>query len=91
MPYSRPFDEPIPTDGKEILTLQDAADYIMKLPKAEHDKEHWQEAGKAVIMAAEERGPILHAEIGMRRALNFGKVKPERVRSKRVRKYRVIK
>lgn len=91
MPYSRKFDDPIPTDGKPILTLQDAADYIMKLPKSEHDKPHWKDAGEAVIMAAEDRGPILHASIGMRRALNFGKVKPERLRSKRVRKYRIVR
>lgn len=70
MPYSRPFDDPMPTDGKPLRTLKDAATYILKLSKAKQKLPHWQEAGKAVIMAAEDRGPILHAEIGMRRALN---------------------
>jgi len=28
--------------GRELLTLRDAADYIMKLPKAEQDLEEWQ-------------------------------------------------
>jgi hypothetical protein len=35
------------------VTLRDAADYIMKLPKAEQDLEEWQAAVEALIMAAE--------------------------------------
>ena len=32
-----PFEDPIPLpDGRQLLTLKDAADYITKLPKAEH-------------------------------------------------------
>lgn len=42
-------------------------------------------------MAAEDRGPLMHAEIGMRRAMNFGKEKPEVVRSKRVKVYRIVR
>ena len=30
----------------------------------------WQAAGEAVIMAAEDRGPLMHARIGTLRALN---------------------
>ena len=52
------------------MTLRDAADYIMKLPKAEQDLEEWQAAIEALLMAAEDRGPLMHARIGMLRALN---------------------
>ena len=52
------------------MTLRDAADYIMKLSKAEQNLEAWQTAVEALIMAAEDRGPLMHARIGMLRALN---------------------
>ena len=42
----------------------------MKLPKAEQKHEKWEAAIEALIMAAEDRGPLLHARIGMQRALN---------------------
>jgi hypothetical protein len=87
--WSRPFDDPIEAGGKPILTLKDAADYIRRLPKAEHETPHWQAATDALIMAAEDRGPLLHADIGMRRALNFGKPAPERER--RAKRFRIIK
>ena len=71
MPWSRPFDEPInPPKGKAIITLKDAAAYILKLPKAQQQSPAWQAAGEAVIMAAEDRGPLMHAHVGMMRALN---------------------
>ena len=41
----RPFDDPIPLPrGRQIVTLIDAASYIMKLPKAEQKLEEWQTA-----------------------------------------------
>ena len=52
------------------MTLRDAGDYITSLPKAEQDLEEWQAAVKALMMAAEDRGPLMHARIGMLRALN---------------------
>jgi hypothetical protein len=73
MPWSRRFVDPIPTRGKQLVTLQDAAQFILKLPKAEQNKQHWQAAAEAVIMAAEDRGPLMHADIGMKLALNYGK------------------
>jgi hypothetical protein len=42
---SRLFDDPVLLPGgRELLTLRDAADYIMKLPKAEQDLDEWQTA-----------------------------------------------
>ena len=43
--WSHPFDVPIqPPRGKPLITLKDAAHYITKLPKAEHDAPEWQAA-----------------------------------------------
>jgi hypothetical protein len=69
--WSRPFEDPVPLpDGRKFVTLKDAATYIMKLPKAEQDLEEWQTATEALMMAAEYRGPLMHARIGVPRALN---------------------
>ncbi|MBR0913139.1 hypothetical protein [Bradyrhizobium japonicum] len=66
MTWSRAFDDPVPG----MKTLRDAAEYITRLPKAEQVKPHWQAAAEALLMAAEGRGPVLHARVGMLRALN---------------------
>jgi hypothetical protein len=50
--------------------LEDAAGYIMKLPKAEQQLEEWQTAVACLIGAAEGRDFLMHARIGMLRALN---------------------
>ena len=70
--WQRRFDDPIPLPrGRQLVTLEDAAGYIiMKLPKAEQQLEEWQTATEALIMAAEGRGPLLHARVGMLGALN---------------------
>ena len=53
MSWSARFDEPIPlSNGRELVTLKDAADYITKLPKAEHDREHWLLAVRLLLDAA---------------------------------------
>jgi hypothetical protein len=41
--WPRPFDDPIPLPRRlQLVTLRDAAEYITKLPKAEHDAPEWQ-------------------------------------------------
>jgi hypothetical protein len=68
MPWSRPFDEPIqPPKGKKLVTLKDAAAYIMKLPKTQQQSPEWQAATEALLMAAEDRGPLMHAHMIHRR------------------------
>lgn len=42
----------------------------MKLPKAEQKHEKWQTAVEMLIMAAEGRGPLMHARIGVLQALH---------------------
>jgi hypothetical protein len=72
MPWSTPFDEPIKLRGaRKLVTLQHAADYIMKLPDAVQQQECWQTAVENLIHAAETGGGwIMFARIGMMRALN---------------------
>ncbi len=68
--WSRKFEDPITLpDGRKLVTLKNAADYIMKLPKAEQKQEKWQTAVEVLIMAAEGRGPLMHARIGVMQAL----------------------
>jgi hypothetical protein len=52
------------------VTLRDAAGYIMKLPKAEQDLEEWQTAIGCLIGAAEGRDFLMHARVGVMRAIN---------------------
>jgi hypothetical protein len=49
------------TGGRELLSLRDAADYIMKLSKAEQDLDEWQTAIGCLIAAAESRDFLMHA------------------------------
>jgi hypothetical protein len=62
-------------DGKTLRTLRDAAQYITKLPKAEHDADEWQAAVEALLLVAEHDGPTMFARIGIMRALNRGYVR----------------
>jgi hypothetical protein len=56
--------------GKPLVSLRDAALYITKLPKAEHDAEEWQAAMAGLLLVAEHDGPTMFARIGVMRALN---------------------
>lgn len=78
MSWSRRFDDPIkPPKGKALVTLKDAAAYIMALPKSKQQSPEWQAAAEALMMAAEDRGPLLHAHVGMMQALHGAKPIPE--------------
>ena len=72
MPWSTPFDEPIALrGGRKLTTLQQAADYIMKLPEAEQSEARWQTAVENLIRAAETGGGwLMFARIAVMRALN---------------------
>ena len=68
MTWSSRFDDPIPLpDGRQLVTLKDAADYLTKLPKAEHDAP--EAAVEALILVAENGGPTMFARIGVMRGL----------------------
>jgi len=75
-----------------MRTLRDAANYIMKLPKAEQQKKHWQTAAEMVLMAAEDRAPMMHAHIGMLQALNHRKPPPDQpARRKAAKAYKIVR
>jgi hypothetical protein len=66
--WSTSFEDAVPG----IRTLRDAAKFILKLPKATQQLPHRQAAAEALVMAAEGKGPLLHARVGMLRAMNHG-------------------
>lgn len=72
MPWSSSFDEPVELrGGRRLATLQQAADYIMKLPSATQRQDCWQIAAENLINAAEIGGGwLMFARIAMLRALN---------------------
>jgi hypothetical protein len=47
--FKRFVDPIILPDGRELLTLRDAAEYITALPKAEHDTADWQVAMETLL------------------------------------------
>ena len=72
MPWSTPFAEPILLRrGAGLATLQQAADYVMRLPEDVQQQERWKIAVENLINAAEIGGGwLMFARIGMIRALN---------------------
>src|SRR6266478_5714673 len=69
--WQRPFDDPIPLPrGRYLVTLEEAGNYITRLPKAKHKAAEWQAAMEALILVASSGGPTMFAQIGVMRALN---------------------
>jgi hypothetical protein len=67
--WKRPFADPIPLPGgRQLVTLEDAAGDIMKLPKAEQNLGEWQAAIECLILVAEKNGPTMMARIGTMKA-----------------------
>ena len=70
MSWDRPFDQPVPLPkGAPAQTLRHAADYIRTLPPPERERREWRLAIQMLIDAAEDRGPMLFARMGITRAL----------------------
>jgi hypothetical protein len=68
--WQRQFEDPITLpNGKKLITLRDAADYITSLPKKESALPEWQ-AGIEVLMLVSLGGPTMMARIGVMKALN---------------------
>jgi hypothetical protein len=71
MSWDQRFFDPIMLPGRDPLaTVRDAALYITKLPKAEHDADEWQAAIEALMLVVEHGGPTMFARVGVMRALN---------------------
>jgi hypothetical protein len=89
--WHRAFTDPIPLpDGSEPRTLRDAANYITKLPKREHDALEWRAAIQALMLVAEHGGDTMLPRIGIMRALYPGETAPT-TRKKRAKKYRIVR
>jgi hypothetical protein len=64
--WSRKFEEPISLpNGRKLITLRDAAEYVTELPKAEHDAPEWQTATDILLKTAERGWPEMFANIAM--------------------------
>jgi hypothetical protein len=69
--WSKLFEDPISSPGgRQLVTLLDAGEHISTLPRKETQSDHWQAAIEALLMAVDGHGPLLHARVGMLRALN---------------------
>ncbi|BBC00195.1 hypothetical protein [Bradyrhizobium elkanii] len=90
--WRRQFDDPIELpDGRVLVTLHDAASYIQKLSKAEHDLPHWQTAVEHLIYGAE-RAPawMFFARVAFMQALHHGEpVLPAEPRKRPVKAYKI--
>ena len=76
MAWFKRFYDPIALpDGRELLTLRDAAEDITALPKAEHDAADWQVAMETLLLVAERNGPEMLARIAVMKALNRNSAK----------------
>jgi hypothetical protein len=70
MSWDRPFPQPVPLPkGPPAQTLRHAAEYIRSLPPPERERQEWRLAIQMLIDAAEDRGPMLFARMGIVRAL----------------------
>jgi hypothetical protein len=58
------------TQAQKAPARRDAAIFITKLPKAEHDAEPWQAAMEVLLLVEEHGGPTMLARIGVMRVLN---------------------
>jgi hypothetical protein len=48
-----------------------------ELPKSKHKQPEWEIAAESLLEAVEGKGPLMFAEIAMRKALNAGKPDPK--------------
>lgn len=77
MAWDRRFEDPVELpNGKIALTLKDAGDFIMKLPADQHKHTKWQTAMRVLMEATEDRGPLMHARVGMQQAILGNRVTP---------------
>jgi hypothetical protein len=91
--WDQRFFDPIELPSRrKLVTLREAALYITKLPKAEHDAEEWLAAMEALLLVAEHDGPTMFARIGMMRALNRSKpASKDEPSRKRAKAYKIVR
>jgi hypothetical protein len=73
LPWSTPFEDPIPLPGgRTLVTLKDAADYITKLPKKESALPEWQTAIEVLLLVSR-GGPTMMARIAVMKAFGMSR------------------
>lgn len=70
----------LPDGRRELMTMQDAAEYIAALPEAERNAPEWQIALEAVTLVAKRNGSELLARMAMLQALKRARPAPEPTR-----------
>ena len=87
MSWARAFHIPIQLpDDRMLRTLRDAGEYIQELPRAKSQRPEWQIAAEMLLEAVEGKGPLMFAEIAVRKAVNAGKPAPEPTPRRRERR-----
>ena len=56
-----------------LCTLRDAGEYIQALPRGKYKQPEWQIAAEMLLAAVEGSGPLMFAEIAIRKAVNAEK------------------
>jgi hypothetical protein len=88
--WDQQFFDPIELpDGRKLVTLRDAAEYISALPEAEHALPHWVTAIECLMLVAEHNGPPMFARIAMMQAMNSSEPNPT-PRRKRAKVHRIV-
>lgn len=64
--------------GRKLVTLRDAPQYILKLPKAERELPKWETAIEWLILVGEHGGDPMVPRIAMMKALRRHKPKAKR-------------
>jgi len=91
MSWSTGFDESILLpDNRALVTLRDAANHVMALPKREAEQPQWQLAVECLMAAAEKRGIVMMARIAVGKALTFGQPVEQGASRKAAKKYRIL-
>jgi hypothetical protein len=90
--YQGFFDPIILPGRKPLVTLRDAAHYIMSLPEAEQQAPEWQAAIEVLMLIGENGGDPMMAHIGIMRALHRHQPKSASApRRKRAKAYRIVR
>ena len=91
--WDKQFFDPIKlTSGRKLVTLRDAAKYVVQLPKVEQQASQWQTAAEVLMLIGEHGGDPMMAHIAMMRALQRHKPKAAPApRRKRAKAYRIIR
>ena len=93
MSWDQRFYDPIELPGrKPLVTLRDAAQYVLKLPKAERDLPQWATAIKCLMLVGEHGGDPMFPHIAMMQALHRHEPKAAAApRRKAAKGYKIVR